>query len=69
VHEFVDFLKTGESAQLMAFCKFLISKVLDKKLRKGDLNGFCIGYNGNDAIINGYPKKIAARVAWHTANP
>lgn len=69
VHAFVDYLKTGEAAQLMAFCNFLISKKLDDELRDHEWDGLAYGYNGEHFRDNKYHIKLAVRYAWHLANP
>jgi hypothetical protein len=69
VHAFVDALKTGEAAQLLAFCKFLISKKLDDELRDHEWAGFAYGYNGEHFRDNDYHIKLPTRYAWHLAHP
>lgn len=65
VHAFVDFLKTGEAAQLIAFCKFLISKKLDDDLRSHNWTGLAYGYNGENFEDNDYDGELARRYSHH----
>lgn len=69
VHAFVDALKTGEAAQLTAFCQFLISKQLADKLRNHEWDKLAYGYNGAHYRDNQYHTRLASRYVWHVANP
>lgn len=69
VHAFVDALKTGERAHLLALCEFLISKKLDDELRNHEWDGLAYGYNGEHYRDNKYQLKLARRFAWNVANP
>lgn len=69
VHDFVDALKTGEQAHLLAFCSYLVSKKLDDKLRRRDWPGLAEGYNGKNYRDNDYDGQLLRRFNWHTANP
>lgn len=46
VHTMIDDYKTGEGAQLLSFCTFVINKHIDDELREGDFDGFAYIYNG-----------------------
>lgn len=54
VHDFVDAMKTGERAQLLAFCEFVKTNRLDDDLQRLDWAGFARGYNGKNYRINRY---------------
>lgn len=69
VHAFVDYLKTGEPAQLICLARFLISKQLDDELRNHEWDGLAYGYNGEHYRDNDYQLKLAAKYAFHRDHP
>jgi hypothetical protein len=56
---FVDAMKSGEAAQLMAFLAFVQHNDLDDEMRRLDWRGFARGYNGRAYEKNDYHNKMA----------
>ncbi|RYC69750.1 N-acetylmuramidase family protein [Spirosoma sordidisoli] len=68
VHAFVDALKTGEKAHLLAVCQFILSKNLDDALRTHNWRAFAFGYNGADYEVNEYHLELARRYSFYLLN-
>lgn len=58
VEDFVKAMYENSKNHLLAFCSFLKSKGLDKKLIAKDWAGFALGYNGAGYKANSYDVKI-----------
>lgn len=59
VLDFVEDMKQSEGAQLLAMCRFIRSKKLDRALRLRDWDAFALGYNGSGYRTHGYHTKLA----------
>ncbi|MGF7213868.1 hypothetical protein GGR92_000008 [Spirosoma lacussanchae] len=71
VHAMVDDFKTGEAAQLLAFCRFVKAKGIDDELRDHEWDGFALIYNGSNYRAGGYHRKLPKAYEQHvrTAGP
>lgn len=58
LQDFINDMYADEGHQLKAFCNFLKSKGLDKKLQNKDWAGFAFGYNGAGYLLNKYDQKL-----------
>lgn len=60
IHQFVDAMKSGEGAQLLAFAKFVkANKTMHAALQKHDWAKFAAAYNGPAYRRNAYDSKLA----------
>lgn len=62
VEDFVTAMKSGEPAQLAAFCEYIALTGLDDELREHRWPEFARRYNGADYAVNKYDVKLAK--AW-----
>lgn len=62
---FINAMYRSEGAQLMAFVAFVKAAGLDDELRRGDMLGFAVGYNGPRQAENHYSEKLYAALARH----
>lgn len=60
INDFITRMYASEGEQLIAACRYIKHKGLDKKLRAKDWAGFAKGYNGSDYKRNNYDNKLSA---------
>ena len=63
----VDDFKKGEYQQLIGFCKFVLSKKLEKHLQNRNWAAFALGYNGKSYKANKYDTKLKQAYEKHKA--
>lgn len=69
IHQFVDTMKSGEGAQLMAFARFVkANKTMHTALQKHDWAKFAAAYNGPAYKRNHYDSKLANAHARYAAS-
>lgn len=70
IQPFVNAMYRSASAQLDAFCSYVINRGLADELQRLDWPGFAYGYNGAGYAAHGYDRRIeAAYRKWKKAYP
>jgi len=70
VEDMVDKMVQSERHQLLGMFNFIDGNNLGKHLRNNDWERFALGYNGPNAVANGYPAKLeTAFTIFHGGSP